>query len=81
MSERKPIDIEAVYAETMRRFPKTMEALRQSELAETPQPKGYSRDDAEGRIAEQLERLSKLPDSAMTTVFLGDLRKLSEERR
>lgn len=43
-----------------------------------PQPPGYSRDDAERRLAEKLARFERLPDGAIVTIFLGDLRKLNE---
>ena len=42
--------------------------------ADTPQPRGYTRDDAERRVAQALA--AELPDSAMVTVFVGDLREL-----
>lgn len=61
----KPIDIEALHADIQRRFPKTLEALRQSELADF---------DLEGlRVTEEIcaDRIARLcqenADKLLTT--------------
>ena len=56
--------------------PANAKRLRQA-VQELQQPAGVSRDGAEGRIARQLDQLAHLPDASMTTIFLGDLRKLA----
>lgn len=74
----KPIDIEALHADIQRRFPKTMEALRQSELADF---------DLEGlRVTEEIcaDRIARRKaEQALATFFArpeyAEIRPLLEQ--
>ena len=54
----KPLDIDAVHAEVQRRFPKTLEALRQSERADEAKVATFFADPRWPEIRQLVERIA-----------------------